>query len=90
MNDKRAAGEPYYTIFSQLPFCFRRYESLNHSCGSPLRICFPSQTCLIVCAFGLTCFDSQLIILCCVNSRAIIKGSFGKGVSLAFIAKANF
>jgi hypothetical protein len=37
-------------------------------------------------SFG-TCSDSQLIILCCVNRRAIIKGSVGKGVSLvAFIA----
>jgi hypothetical protein len=40
--------------------------------------------------FGLTCFDNQLIILCCVNRRAMIKGSVGKGVSLAFIAMANF
>jgi hypothetical protein len=39
--------------------------------------------------FGLTCLDNQLIILCCANRRAIIKGSVGKGVSLvAFIAKA--
>jgi hypothetical protein len=32
MNYKRAAGEPDYT--QPATFHFRRYESLNHSCGS--------------------------------------------------------
>ncbi len=35
-------------------------------------------------------FANQLIILCCVNRRAIIKGFVEKGVSLVFIAKAYF
>ena len=37
-----------------------------------------------------TCSDNQLIILCCVIRRAIIKGSVGNGVPFAFIAKAYF
>jgi hypothetical protein len=45
MNDNRAAGGPNYT--QPATFHFIRYESLNHSCGSPLRICFPSQSILI-------------------------------------------
>jgi hypothetical protein len=35
MNDDRAAGEPYT---QPATFHFRRYESLNHSCGSPLML----------------------------------------------------
>jgi hypothetical protein len=35
-----------------------------------------------------TCSDNHLIILCCDNSKAIIKGSVGKGAPLAFITMA--
>jgi hypothetical protein len=35
-------------------------------------------------------FFNQFIILCCSNKRAMIKGSVGKGLPFAFIAKAYF
>lgn len=36
------------------------------------------------------CLANQPIILCCANRRAIIKGSVGNGLPLAFIAKEYF
>ena len=81
LKENRAAGEPYNTQPATFRF-ITSDDSLNPSCSSTLGIAD-----LI---FLGTCSDSQPIILCCANRRAIIKDSVGKGVSLVFYCQSIF